>query len=114
MKGKLAVGLEKEKGLMAEFSTFYDREPQELDYSTNTAKGQIKDFKAAIEAYNGQISNFATEIAAGSSQIADKESELVEAQNVRDAQNKDFQASEHEMSLTVDGSPGRWWPRRRT
>jgi len=102
LKGKLSADLEKEAGLMEEFSAFCDDELKEIDYSISTAKGQIEDFKASIEDAEAQVSNLATEIAAASSQIAEKESELAEAQKVREAQNKDFQDNEHEMSLTID------------
>merc|ERR1719487_2636289 len=44
----------------------------------------------------------ATEISAASSQIAGKETEVADAQNVRDAQHADFQEAEREMSLTID------------
>jgi len=102
LKGKIANDLEAEKGLMAEFSDFCDKELADINYAIETAAGQITDFNAGIEDAQAQISALGTVVAESSSKIAAKETELSDAQKVRDAGNRDFQDNERELSNSID------------
>merc|ERR1719262_1279126 len=106
LKAKVKADLDAEGALQAEFAEFCDKEISDKGYAIKTAVREIADHNAAIDDAVATISAKEAEIADLGTRISGKETEVADAASVYAGQKADFDASEKELTDTIDELAG--------
>ena len=102
LKGKVSADLDREAGLMEEYTTWCDEEANSKSDAITSSKRTIGDLSATIEDSNGQIATLTSTIEDVTGTISTTEGELSEATSLRNKEKADFAAAEKELVDTVD------------
>merc|ERR1719377_436443 len=88
--------------MMEEFTKFCDSESNTKEDAIASAQRTLNDLSATIEDSTGSISELNTETDALASKISKTDAELAEATKIRNDERAAFEASEKELSETID------------
>jgi hypothetical protein len=102
LKAKVSADLKNEAGLMEEYTSFCDDEQTQKGFAIKTATREIEELEAIIESTTSKITNLKSIIEESGAAAASKSQELHEATEVRNSENKDFQAAEKELVESID------------
>jgi len=102
LKGKVQAELEAEEGLMSEFTKWCDTEANEKEDSITSAKRTTNELSAAIQSASGDIDALSSEADTLASKISTAEADLASASYIRKDERGSLEASEKELTETVD------------
>merc|ERR1719387_2957945 len=88
--------------MMEEFTKFCDSESNTKEDAITSAQRTINDLSATIEDSTGSISELNSETDSLASKISTTDAELAEATKIRNDERAAFEASEKELSETID------------
>jgi hypothetical protein len=102
LKGKVAGELAAEEALMSEHSKWCDAQKNEREDAITMAGRTIEDLEATIQDTSAASSAFQTEIEGLATKISSADSDLQVATKIRKEEHEEFEASEKELTDTVD------------
>jgi chromosome segregation ATPase len=102
LKAKVEGDLAAEELMMEEFTKFCDSESNTKEDAITSAQRTINDLSATIEDSTGSISELNSETDSLASKISTTDAELAEATKIRNDERAAFEASEKELSETID------------
>jgi chromosome segregation ATPase len=102
LKGKVQGDLAAEETMMGEYSKWCDEESNEKEDAITSGKRTINDLAASINDADASIAELSSEIEDLAGKISSAEQELSAATGIRENENKDFTATEGELSDTID------------
>lgn len=101
-KDKIAADIESESKIMAEYFGWCDDEQSETGYQIRTATRKIEDLGATIEDKKAQIHGLDEEITKLGTELAERQSEIDEANKIREKQHAEFLEREKEQTAMVE------------
>jgi len=102
LKSKVEKDLAAETAAMEEYLSYCDFEAKDTEFAIRTGEREIEDVEAVILETSAKVQQYEAEIGSISSEIAAKEAELAEAVSERDAERKNFLATEKDLLGTAD------------
>jgi len=102
LKGKVQGDLAAEETMMGEYSKWCDEESNEKEDAITSGKRTINDLAASINDASASIAELSTEVEELAGKISTAEQELSSATSIREGENKDFMATEGELTETID------------
>jgi len=102
LKAKVQGDLAAEETMMGEYSKWCDEESNEKEDAITSGKRTINDLAASINDASASIAELSTEVEELAGKISTAEQELSSATSIREGENKDFMATEGELTETID------------
>merc|ERR1719247_882078 len=97
----LKEGAEAQK-VYEEFAEYCEDRSKDLSFEVKTGKAEVADLQATIDAESGNIAALEAKIEETAAGIAVDEKDLKAANEIREKEAADFQATEADLSETID------------
>jgi len=101
-KVKITNDLAAEEKEMAEYTDFCDKESTEKGYAIKDAVRKLGDLSATIENCDAKIPAYEDSVATLGNEVASKQQQLAEASSLREKERSDFDATEKDLSTSID------------